>query len=121
MDNFAAILELVLKIFGGALSVLATGIAWKLLGKVGIQKTAERESLLRGYVKEGINRTEAWANENGKKGNDKLVHCLEVVKTLAGAAGLKKWADDVLVSKIEAQLTHNAANGSGVGSVSTGE
>jgi hypothetical protein len=114
MDNFAAVLVVVLEILGGALSVILTALAWKALGKMGIAKTAERDALLRSYVKEGVSRTEAWASKNGKKGSEKLNHALDIVKTLATAAGLKKWADETLVAKIEGQLARNKEeNGNG--------
>lgn len=115
MDNFAAILAVVLKVFGSVLSAVLTALALKALAKLGLEKTAATEAMVRGYVKQGVNAAEAWGAANGKKGNEKLQHALGIISGLIEAAGLKKWADDKLVTMIEGQLTHNAASGSGVG------
>jgi hypothetical protein len=111
LGSIADVVAFLLPMVGTALGLLAIAAVWKLLGKLGIQKTAELNAILTSLVKKAINATEAWAIESGKKGNEKLHYCLDKLREYMDGFGLPAKVEKFLVDLVEGQLARDKAKG----------
>jgi len=105
---------LVIQVVGAALITLVSAAIWKLLGKLGIDKNASIDALLRTYVKQGINYADSWAEKQSKEskpaGEQKMATAIKHILGLIANSKLPAIAEDKLEDMIEAQLTFDKKN-----------
>lgn len=99
--------SLALQILGPVLVVLVSAAVWKLLGKLGIDKNAAMDALLRTYVKQGINYADGWASKQASKpmGDQKMAIAIKHILDLVANSQLPQIAEDKLKALVESQLT----------------
>jgi len=98
--------RLLVQVVGAGLIALISAIAWKLLGKFGIEKNVAMDSLLRTYIKQGINYADSWASTQSAKpiGDEKLAAAVKHIIELVANSTLTKVAEEKLKEMVEAQL-----------------
>jgi len=112
MPVIGELASLVIQVIGPILVVLISAAVWKLLGKLGIEKNAAMDSLLRTYVKQGINYADSWADSQAAKpaGEQKMAAAIKHILGLVSDSKLPKVAEEKLKEMVEAQLKFDKKN-----------
>ncbi len=99
-------LTLLLEIAGVAIATLVSWALWRLGKKLGIEKNAALDAMVRSRVKQGINWADAWAKGLAEKpaGKDKKAEAVKFVLGLLAQEGIKTFAKSKIEKIIEAQL-----------------
>lgn len=112
MPVIGELTSLALQILGPVLAVLASAVVWKLLGKLGIDKNAAMDALIRTYVKQGINYADGWASKQSSKplGDQKMTVAVKHILDLVANSKLPQMAEEKLVALVESQLAFDKKN-----------
>lgn len=109
MPVIGEIAKLVIEIVGPVVVLLVSAVLWKILGKLGIEKNASIDNLIRTYVKQGINYADSWAEKQAQKptGDQKMAVAIQHVTKLIGDSKLPEVAEHKLTTLIESQLSYD--------------
>jgi len=107
------VLVMAIQVLAPVILAFISWAAWKLVGKLGIEKNVAFDIMLRSYVKDGINWADSWANEQANKpsSEDKYAEAASHVLGLLKASSLPALAEDKLKKLIESQLTSDKKAG----------
>ena len=110
MPVIGDLVQLAIQIATPIFVMFASWAAWKLAKKLGMEKNAAMDEMLRSYVKEAINWADAWAKkQSGKEpsGEDKKAEAIRYLLDLLSKSALPKIAEERLSALIEAQLAYD--------------
>jgi len=109
----ANVLLLIIEIGGAVIVILLVGVTYKILGKVGIEKSQRMDELITGWAHKAVDAAEAWGRKNKKSGNEKMDKAVEFIDALADSTGAKRAAKKKIGVLAEAYLEEKKLWGPG--------
>jgi len=100
---------LLIKIVGPVIAVLVSALLWRILSKLGIDRNASIDALIRTYVKQGINYAEGWASKqvDNPSGEHKKSEAIKYILSLIRESKLPNIAEEKISKMIESQLAYD--------------